>query len=58
MRNILEIKMNPSNKFPKKKKNTEDSYFCEVCDKEFKSEQQMKNHNTSKIHKSNLKELI
>jgi DnaJ family protein A protein 5 len=33
-------------------------FYCEACDKEFKSESQMKNHNNSKMHKSNIKELI
>ena len=28
-----------------------DAFFCEACEKEFKSESQMKNHYNSKMHK-------
>ncbi|KAM3134816.1 hypothetical protein pb186bvf_013141 [Paramecium bursaria] len=39
-------------------KNNGDILYCEICDKEFKSESQLKNHQNSKIHKQNLKELV
>ncbi|CAD8096812.1 unnamed protein product [Paramecium sonneborni] len=41
-----------------KQEKPSDVFFCDVCDKEFKSESQFKNHQNSKIHKSNLKDII
>ncbi|CAD8054697.1 unnamed protein product [Paramecium primaurelia] len=41
-----------------KQEKSSDVFFCEICDKEFKSESQFKNHQNSKIHKSNLKDII
>ena len=33
-------------------------YYCEICDKEFKTENQLLNHNQSKIHLKNVKDLL
>ncbi len=30
-------------------------FFCPICDKTFKSENQLMNHEKSKIHKQNVK---
>ena len=32
-------------------------FYCEICDKEFKSENQLMNHEKSKMHKQAVKEL-
>lgn len=33
-------------------------FYCEICDKEFKTENQLANHSQSKIHVKNVKELL
>lgn len=46
-------KANQSNNFDEN--DQEHEFYCQICDKEFKSDNQLKNHEKSKQHKQMIK---
>ena len=41
-----------------KKQEADEDFYCDICEKGFKSQNQLSNHNNSKVHKQNLKLLM